>query len=94
MLFPSLAHTRFPHIRWITDSEIMTENGAKLLFLLIALTPSASPSLVREEETEGEVREGERVEGDQEKLFQVVADIDQETVLREMRDDHGGVSDY
>ena len=44
--------------------------------------------------SEGEVREGERVEGDQEKLFQVVADIDQETVLREMRGDHGGVSDY
>lgn len=44
--------------------------------------------------SEGEVREGERVEGDQEKLFQVVADIDQETVVREMRGDHGGVSDY
>ena len=63
------------------------------------LTSFISLKLVRLEKmlsrlSEGEVREGERVEGDQEKLFQVVADIDQETVLREMRGDHGGVSDY
>ena len=43
--------------------EIMTENGAKLLFLLIALTHIASPSPVREEETEAEVREGRRFWG-------------------------------
>ena len=63
------------------------------------LTSFISLKLVRLEKmlsrlSEGEVREGERVEGDQEKLFQVVADIDQETVLREMRGDHCGVSDY
>ena len=70
----------------------MTENVAKLLFLLLALTPSASPSLVREEETEGEVREGRRFWGgecqvDQDCLSLSLSDVQlQVSVCQSSRD--------
>ena len=70
----------------------MTENVAKLLFLLIALTPIASPSVVREEEREGEVREEGRFWGgecrvDQDCLSLSVSDVQlQVSVCQSSRD--------